>query len=250
MFRNIFIAAILAVSIFTSCKKEYVVSQITCEQINIDALLDNRLNPELVALVASYSSQIDSVMNKKIGYAPHTMAGGKPQSLLANFTADVLRREGENITGESIDLAVMNNGGLRAPINQGDVTVGDIFKVFPFENELVILKLTGEQVTNLFKRVASVGGEGVSGCELVIKDNKIASLKIGGKQIEETQIYSLATIDYLADGNSGMSALENAIERINTNSKLRDVMIKYVEEISAQNIPVASEIDNRIVVVK
>lgn len=239
-------AALLGVLMLGSCQNKPQVQEITCQQIVINAAFDSLLNPELVAVVDAYKVQIDSVMNQQIGTASQTLTAGKPQSLLANFTADILVQAGKEFTGKPVVFSVMNNGGLRAPINEGPVTVGDVFKVFPFENELVVLELKGTDVKELFKRLAAIGGEGLSGCELVTKDNKVQSLLIGGKQVEDDASYWMATIDYLADGNSGMSVLENAEERINTGVRLRDVMIQYIQKLTAQGKEVNSQFDNRI----
>lgn len=239
-------AALLGGLMLSSCQNKPAVKEITCEQIVVDAAYDSLLNPELVAMVDSYKIQIDSVMNQRIGTASQTLTSGKPQSLLANFTADILVQAGREFTGKPVQFALMNNGGLRAPINAGPVTVGDVFKVFPFENELVVLELEGEQVKELFKRIAAIGGEGLAGCELVTKDNKVQSLFIGGKPVEDDASYWMATIDYLADGNSGMSVLEDADERINTGVRLRDVMIQYIQKLTAQGKEVNAKFDNRI----
>jgi 5''-nucleotidase/2'',3''-cyclic phosphodiesterase and related esterases len=129
--------------LLSGCKTTYSVKNITCEQIPIDATLDTALNPQLQQFIQQYKDQIDSVMNQQIGVAALTLTAGKPQSLLANFTADILRQAGAEYTDDPVSLALMNNGGLRSPINKGPITVGDIFKVFPFENELVVLKMKG-----------------------------------------------------------------------------------------------------------
>ncbi|MGL4293732.1 MAG: 5'-nucleotidase C-terminal domain-containing protein [Bacteroidales bacterium] len=240
-------AALFGAILLTSCQQNKIhVKEITCDQIIIDSTLDRSADPQLQAFVDSYKQQIDSVMNVRIGTASQTLASGKPQSLLANLTADILVQAGSEYTGKPVQFAVMNNGGLRAPINAGAITVGDIFKVFPFENELVVLELKGIQVKELFKRLAAIGGEGLSGCQFEIKNNQIASLLIGGKPVDDEQVYWMATIDYLADGNSGMSVLEQAHERINTGIRLRDVMIEYVQRLTAQGKEVNSAFDNRI----
>lgn len=239
-------AALLGGFLMTACQSKNTIKEITCEQITINNAFDSVSNPELAAFVNAYKIQIDSVMNQQIGTASQTLTAGKPQSLLANFTADILVQAGREFTGKPVQFALMNNGGLRAPINEGVVTVGDVFKVFPFENELVVLELEGEDVKELFKRIAAIGGEGLAGCELVVKDNQVQSLLIGGKPVEDDASYWMATIDYLADGNSGMSVLEDAEERINTGLRLRDVMIQYIQQLTAQGKEVSSAFDNRI----
>ncbi|MDO5570927.1 MAG: 5'-nucleotidase C-terminal domain-containing protein [Bacteroidales bacterium] len=244
------IISVLFCAIFLGCSKEYVPVSITCEQIVMDSTLDVNPDVEIVETLDFYKNQIDSVMNQQIGIAAVAMPSGKPQSLLANFTADILRFSGEEYLKKPVSLALMNNGGLRAPIAKGPVTVEDIFKVFPFENAMVLVKLNGVQVKELFKRIAAIGGEGLSGCQLVVKDNKVVSLKIDAKPVEDNNEYWLATIDYLADGNSGMSVLEKASERVDTGILLRDVMLNYIKAQTAQGKELTSSFDDRIDILK
>ena len=66
--------------------------------------------------------------------------------------------------------------------------------------------------------------------------------------VNDNDIYTLATIDYLADGNSGLTILENAQKRVDTGILMRDVMIQYVESVTAQGKEVSSQFDQRAVV--
>ncbi len=238
------IISLFSFALLASCKPE--LKSFSYETILIDSSYDSAINPENQAYLDQYKSQLDSAMNRVIAVANKEIDKGKPQSLLSNYTADILVKAGQDMTKKPVTLALVNNGGLRASINKGDVTVGDIFKVFPFENELVVLSLSGTDVMELFKRMAAIGGEGLAGCELVVKDNKVQSLKVDGRPVDPNKEYWLATIDYLADGNSGMSVLLNAKERINVGTRLRDIMIEYVEQDSV----IQPELDQRIVIKK
>ena len=66
-------------------------------------------------------------------------------------------------------MSVVNMGSLRAPVLKGDITVGTIFQLMPFENELVILYLRGSEIIKLFNIFALEGGQGVGGCSFEIK---------------------------------------------------------------------------------
>ncbi len=241
---NFIIISFFSFVVLASCKPE--LKSFSYETIRIDSTFDSSIDPEKQAYLDQYKSQLDSVMNRVIAVTNVELYKGKPQSPLSNYTADILVRAGRDKTQKPVSIAVVNNGGLRASINKGDVTVEDIFKVFPFENELVVLSLSGTDVMEFFKRMAAIGGEGLAGCELVVKDNKVQSLKIDGRPVDPNGEYWLATIDYLADGNSGMSVLLNAKERINVGERLRDVMLEYVEQDSV----IQPELDERIVIKK
>ena len=238
------IISLFSFALLASCKPE--LKKFSYETIVIDSTYDSDIDPDNQAFLNKYKSQLDSAMNRVIATTAVDLDKGKPQSLLSNYTADILVKAGKEKAQKPISIAIMNNGGLRASINKGDVTVGDVFKVFPFENELVVLSLSGKDVIELFNRMAAIGGEGLAGCELVIKDNKVQSLKIDGRPVDPNGEYWVSTIDYLADGNSGMSVLLNSKERINVGILLRDIMLEYVEQDSVME----SELDNRVVVKK
>lgn len=69
----------------------------------------------------------------------------------------------------------------------------------------------GVYLKELFNNIAVRHGEGISGVQLLItKDGKLLQGTVGGHPIEDDQLYTIATIDYLADGNDGMTALPQA----------------------------------------
>ena len=72
------------------------------------------------------------------------------------------------------------------------------------------------QVFDGFVRAdTKLGGEGLSGARLVItKDGKLKDAKINGQEIEPDKLYTVATLDYLAEGNDGMTAFLEATERV------------------------------------
>ena len=103
--------------------------------------------------------------------------GGRPESLLTNFCADLLLDESDSICsrqypGMHVDIAMVNRGGLRVPIPKGEVKVQDMFELMPFENEVVFLKISGGDLRRFIDHIASRGGEGVSGMRFGIKENK------------------------------------------------------------------------------
>ena len=245
----IFLILLTAASV-SSCKKSYKVGSIESSPIVIDSSLDSDPDPDMQTLLSGYKTQIDSIMNKVVGVSSESMSNGAPQSLLANFTADQLRKSAKAYIGKDADFAVMNNGGLRTALPEGDVTVGDLFKIYPFANEVVYIKMKGSDVTDLFKSISKRGGEGISGPKLVIKNRELKSLKIDNKDIDPDAFYWCATIDYLAEGNSGMGSMMNAVEEIKPELLLRDLMIRSVAEINESGKPVTSVIDDRIIVEK
>jgi 2',3'-cyclic-nucleotide 2'-phosphodiesterase (5'-nucleotidase family) len=214
----------------------------------MDSVWDAQADPEIEALVAFYKTQLDRRMNKFVGVAHQTLRKGYPQSLLSNFTADAMLEMAEEVWG-SVDFSIMNMGGLRASINEGDVNLGNLYEVYPFENRMVLIELPGHAVVDFFDFVAVHGGQGLSGTvALVVRAGAVESITIGGRPIDNNKVYRVATIDYLAEGNDGMVALKQATRMEDSGRQLREWMISYVEALTLNNKKIDAKVDGRIVV--
>jgi len=245
---NIIIFIVLSSFFFSCAKERYVLNSVESSRVAMDSVWDAKANPKMVALVGSYKTQLSAEMDIPIGSASMTLQKGHPQSLLGNFTADAMKEIGERLWGK-IDFAVMNTGGLRSLLNEGAVTVNNLYEIYPFDNQLVMLESSGKSVKELFDYLAFKGGEAVStGIQLTIQKRTVQSLEIGGQPLDENRTYRIATIDYLADGNDGMAAFQQAVSRMDSNQTLREFMIQYVKDLTAKKQTIHATLDNRITV--
>lgn len=147
---------------------------------------------------------------------------------------------------------LMNIGGIRTSLPKGNITVGNIFSIFPFENSLSIVTLKGEDVKHLFDIIARRGGEGVSK-EVKVrigKDKKVHELKINGKEVIDSQLYTIATIDYLANGNDELTPLKKSVLRTDLDLRLRDIMLQYIESKTVKGEKLNTSLDNRLTIEK
>jgi 2',3'-cyclic-nucleotide 2'-phosphodiesterase (5'-nucleotidase family) len=180
------------------------------------------------------------------------MDRGAPESLLSNLVADVLRQSAAAVTGHPADLGIVNMGGLRNVLTQGDITVGDVYEILPFENSLCVLTMQGTALRKLFTDIAKSGGQGLSGARLRIgKAGALLEATVGGQPIDDARSYTLATIDYLADGNDGMPSFTLAQSReCPAGATLRSLFMKYVEAQTAAGKTITSQLEGRITVVE
>lgn len=213
------------------------------------AIYDASPDLEAEATLNFYKQQVDEIMNEPIGSASQTLESYQPESPLSNLIADIIRLKAAEKTGKSIDMAVMNMGGIRSILNQGEITIGDIFQICPFENKLAVLTMRGEVLNELLQQIAALHGEGLSGAQMVISEGgSLISANIGGKPVDKDKVYNIATIDYLAEGNDGMLAFKKA-DTITypENGILREVFIDYVKDLNKGGIPVDAKIEGRTV---
>lgn len=196
--------------------------------------LDQKLDPIFSDLIDSYAKDVKKEMEKVIGYCPNAIRKGTPESPLNNLTGDALVWMAEEYYGIKADVSIYNNGGIRAEISEGDLTVGDVYAVYPFDNVLSIANLKGSDLKELFEYVASNQGLPVnSGVKIVISNKKVKSVTVDGKAIDNNKIYTVATIDYLM--NLGRYGLQNATNRRDAGEIIRDYFVGYFRHIAAEN---------------
>ena len=246
LFRKLLIALII-ISFSTSCShKIWTVTQETSTRIPIDSLTEVTADKNYEAQLQPIKQNIDSQMNIVIGQAAETMRGHGPESLLSNFNADVYRQSASELLGEKVDMAIVNLGGLRTVIPAGNITIGKVFELMPFENELVILWLKGDKLFDLLQYFASMGGEGVSGLRMEIQNGKAVNITIDGKALDKEKLYSIATNDYLAGGNDKMVQLAQSEKRVNTGIKIRTILLNYINAETKKGNKIQSKLDGRI----
>lgn len=236
--------------LLTSCHSAYEVTKVEGGRVPMNATWDAKPDTEMIALLAPYKAKIDSVMYHVAGTAEMSMDRSRPESLLSNLIADVLRESVAEALGKPADMGLVNIGGIRSPLTKGFITTENIYEILPFENSLCILTVKGTVLKQLFENIAAKGGEGVSGVQLKIsKDGRLLQARVGGKPIVEERMYTVATIDYLADGNDGMTVLPQADKRkCPEGATLRGLFMKYVEAKTAAGKKITSRMEGRITI--
>ncbi len=220
----------------------------SASQLEVTAEYDANLNASMRKQLADFKRKMGQSVVRQIGTVTSRMTAGRPESPLSNFLADQLLEEARALSMTNVDLSVINIGGIRAALNKGILTEEAIFRVVPFEDELVLLKIKGKHVMSLFQQIARVGGEGLSGARLTCRNGVVQQATVGGEPIDENKTYVLATFDYLARGNGGLSALLKADETTNLGCKVRDCYIRQIEKLTAAGKLVQASLDGRITV--
>ena len=240
--------ALVTFIILSSCKSNQLVA-VEGSKIEMTSAWDREGSKAAAALI-SYKTTVDSLMMPVIGRSSMNMLPKRPESLLSNLVADVLRNAAIPYLGRPADIAIINIGGLRNSLAAGCITYGAIYEILPFENILCIITMKGRYVKELMRNIASVGGEGVSNIYLEIgKDREILSMKIGGEPINDERLYEVATMDYLADGNDKMTAFQKAEKRTcYENETIRNIFVRYIRAESAKGREIKSEIEGRITI--
>ena len=252
MRNNIFYGAVALALLFVGCTSHYQLTDVSQTRILVDNRYDETPDVAAAAFLAPFKQKVDSVMGPVVGRAACDMVADRPESALSNLLPDIFMYMAKYYQ-EKPDFAVYNMGGIRAALSKGDVTYGDVLDIAPFENKISFITLSGEQVMHLFEQIAFRGGEGVSkGVQLVItKDGHLVSARLNGQPIDPKASYRITTIDYLVQGNDGLTAFKegtNLNSPSDSKNNARYVISDYFREMMEAGKAVDAKVEGRIIV--
>ena len=185
-----------------------------------------------------------------IGYSEKEMLRYRPQCELSNWFTDFLRRKTAELTERKVDVAIYNFGGIRTDMPQGPITVDDIMSMFPFRNSLCYVALKGADLRAIFEYLAQTQMQAVSGVQLVIRDQKLESVKVGGEPLDDKKTYGVATINFLLTGGDGLFIAKNALELIDSGVYVKDAIIPYIQRLTRESTAIEGKLDDRVVIVE
>lgn len=217
---------------------EYMMHELD-ENISQDSEMTAVLEPYLTKAKASFDGIVGELKVALDGQRENVRSR---ETNLGNLIADVIRKQ------TTADAALQNGGGIRASIEKGKVTYGDILRAFPFNNQIVVLKLRGTELLEALNRSASLarpsgGFLQVSGISFVIKKDRVENVRVQGNSLKLDKVYTVATSDFVAAGGDGYLLFKEK-EKENTGITLSEALKNYF-----QSRPfVTSRVENRIVV--
>ncbi len=239
----------LIILLLFSCKNEQnQINTIKGSQIEIDDKIVQ--DPEILQFINPYKEELEKEVNEVLCYTPFdlTREDGNLQSTLGNIYADVCYNRANlvfnKLFNKNIDFVLFNYGGVRQSIPKGEIKVGDIFKLMPFENKFVVAELSGEKTKALFDYFEkNKSSHPISGVKLTFNNDKLHEILIQNKQFDITKNYFVLTSDYLQHGGDHMDFFKDPINLYNLNYKIRDAIIDYLKETDT----LKSGLDSRII---
>ncbi|HLR14334.1 MAG TPA: 5'-nucleotidase C-terminal domain-containing protein [Bacillota bacterium] len=186
--------------------------------------------------IDAYNEQMEEELNEEIGETVALNRGARYQrdTSLGNFWTDALRR-----VVEDSDIAVTNNGGIRADIPAGILTYGHIYEIEPFANEVMVIEMKGKAVLDVLEFSYTREGRNqidlqTSGLEYVIhvdEEGNYVSVDatVGGEPIEKEKDYTVVVPDYIGTGGSGYNFEGKVIT--GKAGLMTDTMIDYAKEL-------------------
>ncbi len=160
------------------------------------------------------------------------------ESIMGNVFTDAMREA----TGASV--AMINSGGIRSQIKQGQITFGDLYRVEPFDDVLITMDLTGKQIKDLMENSSSrsKGNLHISGMAVDIDLSKppgsrVSNVKIQGKPLDDNSTYRVATGDFLARGGDWYDTFKEG-KNLNYHTKM---IIDGLKDYIKSHSPITSD---------
>ncbi|OUM99161.1 MAG: hypothetical protein BAA02_01670 [Paenibacillaceae bacterium ZCTH02-B3] len=211
-------------------------------------LADSRLQPtaelkETDAAVRDkaegYKKELEAFLSEVIG---RTATGLSAEGLyekdvpVGNFWTDAMR------DAYNAEIAFTNNGGIRNEIAPGDMTVGDIHRIEPFQNRVMIVEMTGKALRDVIEYSYTRQGRNrvdlqTSGLHYVIVTDgsgafRSAELAIGGQPVDPDRVYRVAVPDFLGTGGDGYRFEGRVVDE--DAGVLTDALIQYAKKLTRE----------------
>lgn len=221
--------AIISVIAFAACSSPYRLARYENNGVRINGDSLQLYDSAVINMIAPYKLKLDAQMNEVIGTTNKNLLKEFPEAGLGNMVAEACLSYAQKNSEQPVDFCVLNQGGIRIPaIQAGNITVGRIYELMPFDNMIEVVTLNGEQCKDLFTWIAKWKGAPVSGLNLTLENGTATNIRINGIPFDENRTYNVATTDFIANGGDGATMFA-AGKAMPFNYKLRDAIIDYIK---------------------
>lgn len=228
-----YISTVLLLIFFSSCSKQ--VYKISKSEYQANTFINENLteDQQINQIIQPYKEKLDGEMNRVISYTPIDLPKNGFNSPLANLNCDMIWEETNLIYdkkyNQKVDMCLLNSGGIRRTFTKGNLTVKNVYELMPFENQALVITLSGEKVLEMVKYLSdSDKGHPISGIKFVPNDEN--SIEINGQKFDKNKTYTVVTNDYLQKGGDQMYFFGNPVKMEMLDVKLRDLMLQYFEK--------------------
>lgn len=194
-------------------------------------------NLKIDSIIAEYDKEISNKFNKILAKSELFLDASQIRtqySPLGNLIADMVAKYSQT------EIAIINAGSIRSSIQKGNISIKDIYEIYPFDNNIVTLKLKGKTLKKIMEKGLKNRGKGAflyysSPVEIIITKNKTNYL-YGGVNIFDEMLYSVSVSDFLFNGGDGYNEFkEEGITPVNTFTPIRDVIMYRISSLGIIN---------------
>lgn len=212
---------------------------------------------ETVERISELAMPLDEIRNKVVAETAEAIEGNRDvcramECSGGNLIADAML---DRVADQGIQIAIANSGGIRASIDAGEVTMGEVLTVLPFQNTLSTFQVSGETVIAALENGVSQIEEGagrfpqVAGITFTVDPaaeagSRVSEVMVGGEPIDPAATYGLVSNNYVRNGGDGYAMFKDAENAYDFGPDLADVTAEYL----AENGPYQPYTDGRITI--
>ncbi|WP_370400684.1 bifunctional metallophosphatase/5'-nucleotidase [Sulfitobacter sp. JB4-11] len=210
-----------------------------------------------VARIAEAAKPLEEIRSKVVTSIDKPLGGDREvcrsqECSMGTLIADAMLAR---VADQGIQVAIQNGGGIRASIDAGEVTMGEVLTVLPFQNTLSTFQVTGEVLLAALENGVSQVEEGagrfpqVAGMTYAFDasaeaGSRVSDVMVGGAPLEMDKVYGVVSNNYVRNGGDGYDMFKTAANAYDFGPDLADVTAEYL----AENAPYAPKTDGRITV--
>ena len=240
---------LLSIALIACKGNNFQTAKIEGKRIGIDEEIT--ADSEIKEFIAPYKDHLNNTLDSTLAYNPKNMikTDGDLNTAIGNLMADVVMEQAKpvfkNRTGETIDMVLLNFGGIRSGLNKGKITTRSAYALMPFENAIVVTELKGTKIKEMLSYLEKAKtAHPVSGIQITMKQNyKVIDARINGEQIRDDENYFVATSDYLQQGGDNMIFFKNPVNLYKIDYKIRNAIIDYFKKVDT----LTTKKDNRFI---
>lgn len=228
------------------------------EPIALDASVAE--DADTKARIADLAGPLEEIRQKIVASAAELIVGDREicrvqECAMGNLVADAML---DRVADQGVSIAIANSGGLRASIDAGDVTMGEVLGVLPFQNTLSTFQVSGQTVIDALEngvsQVEEVKGRfpQVAGLKftwdasIAPNEGRVSNVMVlqgdSWAPIDPAKTYTLVSNNYVRGGGDGYKMFRSAENAYDFGPDLADVTAEYL----AKNAPYAPYTDGRI----
>jgi 5'-nucleotidase/UDP-sugar diphosphatase len=229
------------------------ITSATGEPLVMDAAVTE--DSSTVARVAEAAKPLEEIRNKVVAQTNEPIGGDRAvcramECTMGNLIADAMLAR---VADQGIQIAIQNSGGIRASIDAGEVTMGEVLTVLPFQNTLSTFQVTGATMVAALENGVSQIEEGagrfpqVAGMSYTVDasqpaGSRVSDVMVGGEAIGMGTLYGVVSNNYVRNGGDGYKMFRDAANAYDFGPDLADVTAEYL----AANAPYKPYTDGRI----
>ena len=214
-----------------------------------DSLGDGSVTPdrEVAEMVAGYREEIAPILDEQLGEAAVNLEAERSECPMGNWIADVIRE------ASGADFALQNPGGVRSPIDAGPIRYADIYRVMPFDNTIVVARLTGAEVKSYLETIAERKSFlHASGLRYTLDYGRPAGERVtalvrsDGSPLDPAHEYRVAVNNFMAQGGDDLPILQDLPTTTETSILVRDAMISSCRAARDEGRALAPKVEGRV----